>query len=55
MARPLLIAHRENATIEDLKQLFNRPDVDIWFADESGFEGIRVAENAGTKRAEKPG
>ena len=27
------------AFIQELEQLFNRPDVDIWFADESGFEG----------------
>ena len=25
--------------IEDLKELINQPDVDIWFTDESGFEG----------------
>jgi len=27
------------AFLQKLEQLFNRPDVDIWFADESGFEG----------------
>jgi transposase len=27
------------AFLQDLEQLFNRPDVDLWFADESGFEG----------------
>jgi len=25
--------------LQELEQLFNQPDVDIWFADESGFEG----------------
>jgi transposase len=25
--------------LEELEQLYNQPDVDIWFADESGFEG----------------
>jgi hypothetical protein len=25
--------------LQELKQLMDRPDVDIWFADESGFEG----------------
>ena len=25
--------------LKELKQLLNQPDVDIWFADESGFEG----------------
>ena len=25
--------------LEELKHLYNQPDVDIWFADESGFEG----------------
>ncbi len=25
--------------LQELKQLLNQPDVDIWFADESGFEG----------------
>ena len=25
--------------LQELQQLFNQPDVDIWFADESGFEG----------------
>jgi putative transposase len=25
--------------LHELEQLFNQPDVDIWFADESGFEG----------------
>ena len=25
--------------LQELKQLFGQPDVDIWFADESGFEG----------------
>jgi len=25
--------------LQELKQLFDQPDVDIWFADESGFEG----------------
>jgi hypothetical protein len=39
MPPPLLIANPENATIEELKQLLDPPDVDIWFADESGFEG----------------
>jgi len=29
---------RENF-LQELEQLFNQPDVDIWFADESGFEG----------------
>lgn len=27
------------AFVQQLKQLFNQTDVDIWFADESGFEG----------------
>jgi transposase len=27
------------AFLQKLEQLFNRRDVDIWFADESGFEG----------------
>jgi len=27
------------AFLLELQQLFERPDVDIWFADESGFEG----------------
>ncbi len=27
------------AFLQKLEQLLNRPDVDIWFADESGFEG----------------
>ena len=27
------------AFLQKLEQLFKRPDVDIWFADESGFEG----------------
>jgi hypothetical protein len=39
MARPLPIANPDNATIEELKQLFEQTEVDIWFADESGFEG----------------
>lgn len=25
--------------VKEMKQLFDQPDVDIWFADESGFEG----------------
>ena len=25
--------------LQELEQLYNQPDVDIWFADESGFEG----------------
>jgi hypothetical protein len=25
--------------LQELKELMERPDVDIWFADESGFEG----------------
>jgi hypothetical protein len=25
--------------LQELQQLFDQPDVDIWFADESGFEG----------------
>ena len=37
MARALLIAIPENATIEQLKQLMDPPDVDIWFADQSGW------------------
>jgi len=36
MTRALLIANPENATIEQLKQLMDPPDVDIWFADQSG-------------------
>jgi hypothetical protein len=36
MARPLLVPNPENATIEELKQLMEQDDVDIWFADESG-------------------
>ncbi len=27
------------AFLHELSQLLNQPDVDIWFADESGFEG----------------
>jgi transposase len=27
------------AFVNELKQLFDRPEVDLWFADESGFEG----------------
>ena len=27
------------AFLQQLKQLLDQPDVDIWFADESGFEG----------------
>jgi hypothetical protein len=27
------------AFLQKLQQLFKRPDVDIWLADESGFEG----------------
>ena len=32
-------AQLREAFLQQLKELFNQPDVDIWFADESGFEG----------------
>jgi transposase len=32
-------AQLREAFLQKLEQLFNRPDVEIWFADESGFEG----------------
>jgi transposase len=31
--------HLREVFLHELKQLLNQPDVDIWFADESGFEG----------------
>ena len=43
MARALLIANPENATIEELKQLMDQPDVDIWFADVSGWLSKHVS------------
>jgi hypothetical protein len=36
MARHLLIANPQNATIDELKQPMGQADVDVWFADESG-------------------
>jgi putative transposase len=40
--------------LEELKKLMAQPDVDIWFVDESGFEGDPGPESAGIRREEKP-
>jgi len=39
---------------KNLKELLEQPDVDIWFADESGLKVIRVPDAAGIEREAKP-
>ncbi len=39
--------------LEELEQLFNQPDVDIWFADESGFEGDPRSRKRWDKKGRK--
>lgn len=41
--------------LQELEQLFNQPDVDIWFADESGFEGDPRPRRRWDKKGKKPG
>ncbi len=55
MARPLLIPNPENATLEELKQLLDQPDVDIWLADESGVEGDPRPRKRWDKKGTKTG
>lgn len=42
------------AFVQQLKQLFNQTDVDIWFADESGFEGDPRPRKRWDKKGRKP-
>jgi hypothetical protein len=41
------------AFLQKLQQLLNRPDVDIWFADESGFEGDQRPRKSWDKKGRK--
>jgi transposase len=43
---------RENF-LQELEQLLNQPDVDIWFADESGFEGDPRSRRRWDKKGRK--
>ena len=39
--------------LQKLKQLMDQPNVEIWFADESGFEGDPRPRSLGTRRDQK--
>jgi len=39
--------------LQKLQQLLNRPDVDIWFADKSGFEGDQRPRKSWDKKGRR--